>query len=160
LESFLLDRVDSTLNSVHPGVETALFPRQGQGPGPAPGADFRSLFNSIPGDCIEVRTLKQAVVGLGCIPQFGNPAARPGPKLPATVSLPASPNTPEGDRVAFFTVPAVTGSGSYRVRASIEAHGPNRILLIAAPLSDLNSTLHRLLLIELAVTAVVLAAMT
>jgi two-component system OmpR family sensor kinase len=62
--------------------------------------------------------------------------------------------------VRFFTAPALSGGGSYRVRASIEANTPNRILVIAAPLNELNSTLHRLLLIELAVTAVVLAAMT
>jgi len=62
--------------------------------------------------------------------------------------------------VTFFTVPALSGGGSYRVRASIEANTPNRILIIATPLNELNSTLHRLLLIERAVTAIVLAAMT
>ena len=54
----------------------------------------------------------------------------------------------------------MSGDGSYRVRASIEGRAPNRILLIAAPLNDIMSTLHRLLLIELLVTALVLAAMT
>jgi two-component system OmpR family sensor kinase len=160
LESFLLDRVESSLNAVHPGVEGALFQQSGEGPGGhGPDGDFRGLFNSIPGDCIEVRQLNQAIVGAACIPQFGHPTAAPGPKLPAKVSLPTRANTADGDRVTFFTVPALSGGGSYRVRASIETHAPNRILFIAAPLSDLNSTLHRLVLIELAVTAAVLAAM-
>src|SRR5262249_37624413 len=52
------------------------------------------------------------------------------------------------------------GGGSYRVRAPIEANTRNRLLIIATPLNELNSTLPRLLLIELAVTAIVLAAMT
>jgi two-component system, OmpR family, sensor kinase len=158
LKSFLLDRVESTLNSVHPGIEGALFPRPGQGPGP--GGDFRSLFNAIPGDCIEVRRLNQTITGAACVPKFGHSTAAPGPKLPATITLPPKASTPEGDRVKFFTAPSLSGGGSYRVRASIEASVPNRILLIAAPLDEVNSTLHRLLLIELAVTAVVLAAMT
>jgi two-component system OmpR family sensor kinase len=161
LKSFLLDRVESTLNSVHPGVEGALFPRPGQGPGPGPGGgDFRALFNAIPGDCIEVRRLNQTITGATCVPVFGHNTAAPGPKLPAKITLPTKPTSPEGDRVKFFTAPALSGGGSYRVRASIEANTPNRILIIATPLNELNSTLHRLLLIELAVTAIVLAAMT
>jgi two-component system OmpR family sensor kinase len=161
LKSFLLDRVESTLNSVHPGIEGALFPQPGAGPGPpGSGDDFRGLFNSIPGDCIEVRRLDQTITGAGCVPEFGHTAAAPGPKLPATITLPTKASNPRGDRVKFFTAPALSGGGSYRVRASIEANVPDRILLIAAPLNEVNSTLHRLLLIELAVTAVVLAAMT
>jgi two-component system, OmpR family, sensor kinase len=157
LESFLLDRVETTLDGVHPGVEQALFPRQR--PGPGRGDDLRGLFTSIPGDCIEVRRLNQTVVGAACIPEFAQSAPAPGPKLPATVKLPATANTPDGDRVSFFTVSALSGGGSYRVRASVEPSAPNRILMIAAPLDDVHSTLHRLLLIELAVTAIVLAAM-
>jgi two-component system, OmpR family, sensor kinase len=163
LESFLLNRVDSTLSAVHPGVENALFPGQGQGqgqgPGPGPNDDFRGLFNSIPGDCIEVRQLNQKIVGATCIREFGQSTAAPGPELPAKITLPARANVSDGDRVTFFTAPALSGGGSYRVRASIEPRAPNRILVIATPLNELNSTLHRLLLIELAVTAIVLAAM-
>ena len=161
LRAFLFDRIDSTLNSVHPGVENALFPPSGpSGPGPGPGGNLQELFNSIPGDCIQVRRLGQAILTEGCIPRFGQTKPAPGPKLPARIELPSHANTSEGDRVTFLTVPAISGGGSYRVRASIEGRAPNRILLIAAPLADVNSTLHRLLLIELLVTAVVLAAMT
>ena len=98
LESFLLDRVESSLNAVHPGVEAALFGRPGQG-GPGPGGarggggDLRCLFTSIPGDCIEVRRLNQAVVGSACIPQFGQSESAPGPKLPKTISAARDPNT-------------------------------------------------------------------
>jgi two-component system OmpR family sensor kinase len=160
LKSFLFDRIDNTLNSVHPGVENALFP--GRGPGPGPGGDghIPDLFTSIPGDCIAVRRLNQSTISSGCIPPFGTSVSAPGPSYPATIDLPAKPNGANGDRIAFFTTKAVSGGGSYRVRASIEGSAPNRMLLIAAPLNDVTSTLNRLLLIEILVTAIVLAAMT
>ena len=53
---------------------------------------------------------------------------------------------------------AQSGDGRYRVRASIEPQEPSFILILAAPLRSVDSTLHRLLLIELLVTASVLAA--
>ena len=163
LKSFLYDRIDSTLNSVHPGVENALFGDgrglNGGGPGGGGhGGDLGQLFGSIPGDCVQLRTLNETVVGQTCIPTFGNPVA-PAPKYPPELSLPASSNSSDGDRVGFLTVPAVSGGHSYRVRASVEARAPNRILLIAAPLNDVESTLHRLLLIEVGVTVAVLASM-
>jgi two-component system, OmpR family, sensor kinase len=99
------------------------------------------------------------VLKQGCIPELGSDTAAPGPKLPATIEIPAATNG-EGDRVTFFTAPATTGGDRYRVRASIESHTPNRILIIAAPLASVDSTLHRLLLIELLVTIAALAAMT
>ncbi len=164
LRSFLFDRVDSTLNSTHIGVETALLGQRGPGPqrspGPGPGS-IQELFNQIPGYCIQVRRLNGTVVPpQGCIPEFGETKAPPGPRLPATIDMPAQPNTADGDTVRFLTVPATSGGERYRVRASIEAHDPNRVLLIAAPLNGVDSTLHRLILIELLVTAIALAAMT
>ncbi len=163
LRSFLLDRVDSQLNSTHPGVDSVLFHRPGlAGPGPVggPGGNIQALFDSIPGDCIELRRENQTVVNQGCIPEFGQTSAAPGPELPATVAMPASPNTPQGDKVKFFTVDALSGGGRYRVRASVEANAPNFIVLLATPLGGLDGTLHRLLLVELLVTAFVLASMT
>jgi two-component system OmpR family sensor kinase len=53
----------------------------------------------------------------------------------------------------------VSGSGHYRVRASEEVQYPGYLFLIAQPLNSVDSTLHRLLLIEILVTAVVLAAL-
>jgi two-component system, OmpR family, sensor kinase len=158
LSSFLYDRVDSTLNANHQAIENTLEgPNRRPGPGPGPGS-VQQLLRSIPGYCIETRTLKQVILLQNCVPEIGEQAA-PGPKLPATITLPAATNG-EGDRVAFFTVPATSGGERYRVRASIESHVPNRILVIAAPLASVDSTLHRLLVIELLVTIAALAAIT
>jgi two-component system, OmpR family, sensor kinase len=156
LRSFLFDRVDSTLNAAHPGVEQAVFGDGGgddhHGPGP------EQLGATVPGDCIQVRHANGAVVASRCIAAFPGATTSPKPRYPATVSFPRRPNTAQGDRVTFLTVPAVSGGGRYRVRASIERNAPNYVLLIAAPLKDADSTLHRLVFIELLVTALVLGA--
>ena len=136
-----------------------LFPSRGPLPGgPGRGGDLQAL--SIPGYCIQLRQTNQTILQSVCIPQFGDSEAAPGPKLPATVTLPAASNSDDGDRVKFFTTGATSGGDRYRIRASVEPSAPNRILLIAAPLNSVDSTLHRLLLIELLVTAIALIAMT
>jgi len=153
LRSFLLDRTDSTLESSHPIVEGNLFgrPRDEQGGGPAgrgaPGVDY-----------IEARTLTGHIIESGPAYEFGEETTPPPPKLPAKLDLPKSVDS-EGDRVRYFTVSAQSGDLDYRVRAAIERRFPNRILLMATSLSGVESTLHRLLLIELLVTGAVLAAL-
>ncbi|HJQ75282.1 MAG TPA: HAMP domain-containing sensor histidine kinase [Gaiellaceae bacterium] len=148
LRSYLVGQVDSTLDQVHVGIESAVF----GGPG-GPSA------TQVPGDCVQVRRLGGSASKPVCFPAFRGEEEQPLPKLPADVSLPSHANTHEGDRVTYFTVPTVSEDGQYRVRASEEAQHPGYVLLIAQPLRNVNSTLHRLLLIELLVTAVVLAAL-
>ncbi|HEY3961218.1 MAG TPA: HAMP domain-containing sensor histidine kinase [Gaiellaceae bacterium] len=159
LRSFLIQRVDSTLNSTHAGVESVMFARQGNH-GANDNDDIGALLGSIPGYCIQVRTLQQTSVRAVCIPQFGETTAPPTPSFPTVVTLPARPNSGDGDRVRFYTVSAADSNDRYRVRASIEGTNPNNILLIAAPLHGVDDTLHRLLLIELLVTAVALGGLT
>jgi two-component system, OmpR family, sensor kinase len=137
LSSYLVDQVDNTLNQVQ-------F---------SPSAQ-------VPGDCAQVRRLDgSGSSALNCVPAFRGYEQPPPPKLPAHVSLPAHANTPDGDRVSYFTVSALSGSGRYRVRASEEVENPGYLLLIAQPLTSEDNTLHRLFLIELLVTAVILAAL-
>jgi two-component system OmpR family sensor kinase len=136
LSSYLLGQVDNTLNQV----------------------DF-SPSGQVPGDCVQVRQISGASTSIRCPPAYPGYQQPPLPKLPAHVSLPSHPNTPSGDRVSYFTVPAVSGSGHYRVRASEEVQYPGYLLLIAHPLGAEGSTLHRLLWIEILVTAIVLAAL-
>jgi two-component system, OmpR family, sensor kinase len=148
LSSYLLGQVDTTLNQVHVGIESAVFEQSG---GPTP--------TQVPGDCVQLRQLDGAVIGTRCFPAYPGEQHPSAASLPEQVSLPSSPNTAEGDRVNFFTVSAVSGSGRYRVRASEEAQHPGFVLLIAQPLRAVDSTLHRLLVIEILVTVVVLAAL-
>jgi two-component system, OmpR family, sensor kinase len=151
LRSFLFDRIDNTIDAAHQGVEAAVF---GGGSGPAP---FQTLTATVPGDCIQVRRLDGSVVGSTCIPAFRGASSPRPPDLPARISIPKG--HPGVDRVARFNVHAVRGGDRYRVRASIEPQAANYILIIAAPLSSVDSTLHRLFLIELLVTVAVLAAL-
>jgi two-component system OmpR family sensor kinase len=158
LRSFLLHRTDSTLEASHPNVERAAFGPQGgesddggRGPGPAgaggPGIDY-----------YQVRTLSGQVLASRVVPQLAQQRTEPPPKLPADVTVPSQPDA-QGDRVSYFTVPATSGGGRYRVRAAIERRAPNEILLIASSLNGVDGTLHRLGLIELLVTGAVLVAL-
>jgi two-component system, OmpR family, sensor kinase len=148
LRSFLFNRVDNTLNAVHPAVEQSVFHEHGPQPDEIAPAGY----------CVQVRTLAGRTVANGCEGAPGE-EAEAAPRYPTTVSLPSHANGGEGDRVRFSTIGEVRGEGSYRLRASIEGDHPNELLLIAAPLTSENNTLHRLLLIELLVTAAVLGAM-
>jgi two-component system OmpR family sensor kinase len=147
LSSYLVGQVDGTLNQVHVGIESAVFGGQGGPP------------EQVPGDCVELRRIGGGATDPSCFRAFPGQAEQPAPKLPAHISLPSGPNTSGGDRVRFLTVPAISEDGYYRVRASEEAQHPGYVLLIAQPLGAVDSTLHRLLLIELLVTGIVLAAL-
>jgi two-component system, OmpR family, sensor kinase len=150
LRSFLLDRVDSTLEAGHVQVEHIAFGdadgldggdgRRGPGP-PAQGVDW-----------YQVRTLSGGVVSGRFLVGGGSP-----PSVTEEIETPAESTSDRGsDRVSYFTVSSENGSTSYRIRASIEPEHPNRIFLLASSLHDVQATLHRLLLIELLVTLAVL----
>lgn len=149
LRSFLIARTDSSLTEAHLGIQRALQ-------NPRPRGDYEGdLLSAAPGDYVELRRLDGAVLASGTVERPGA-AVPPPPSLPRTIAL---PTVPAGvDRVRSFTVPAVSGGDRYRVRASIETQQPGEILLIAAPLHEVDATLNRLLWIELLVTALVLAA--
>jgi two-component system OmpR family sensor kinase len=150
LRSFLLSRVDKTLAAAHVQVERDAFGDQGHGHGP--GGDDRSGPPAAGVDWYQVRTLSGNVlqggflVGGGSAPNVGK------------VSVPSRPAAGGPERVSYFTVSAQDGSTRYRVRASVDAQSANDVLLLAASLDDVYSTLHRLLLIELLGTLSVLAA--
>jgi two-component system OmpR family sensor kinase len=154
LRSFLLARVDTTLEAAHPQVEQRAFPQPGGAPGDGQGgaADV-SLGPPAQGvDWYQVRTLAGRKVEGGFLVGGGSP-----PRLPAQIAIPLQPSGPDNERSTFFTVHSRSGSIDYRVRASIETQHPNLVLVIASSLKDAEGTLHRLLLIELLATLSVLA---
>ena len=157
LRSFLVQRIDNTLTASHPGVENAAFRSDEGQVEPGTDRDIGGQLGSLGGDCVEVRTLSGIVVKHACIPEFGETKKPPVPAYPQTVDLPSKPSTREGDRVTFLDVPSHDGDTTYRVRASIEGDQPGFVLFIAAPLSSVDSTLHRVLLVELLATIAVLA---
>ena len=162
LRSFLLDRVDKTLEAGHVQVEHSAFgepagPGQGRrgghgdGFGNGPPGDFGPPAQGV--DWYQVRTLSGQVVRGGFLVGGGSP-----PKVAAQVRLPdAATSGRDHERVRYFTVSSRDGETSYRVRASIEPQQPASLLLIGTSLGDVFGTLHHLLLIELLVTAAVLA---
>ena len=149
LRSYLLDRVDSGLEAGHRGFEHPA-PSGGHhdtdagdhhGP-PAQGVDW-----------YELRTLRGRILKQGFLIGGGS-----APSVPAKVRLPTRANG-EDELVSYFDAPARNGDGSYRVRASIEPERPHQVLLVATSLSGVESTLHRLILIEAIATAAVLVAL-
>jgi two-component system OmpR family sensor kinase len=134
LRSFLVHQVDVRLEAGHGGAEG--------GPGPPPqGIDWvgvGSLDGQVRGRCLVS----------DCSP----------PRLPTTIRVADHPNA-HGERTAYLTVSSRNHEDEYRVRASIEPQSPDSVLFVATSLGGVNSTLHRLLFIELLATAAVLAAL-
>jgi two-component system OmpR family sensor kinase len=157
LRSFLLSRTDRSLDTDHRAVESVLQGKE---------SSCDEIGRSVPGVFVQLRTrdtgrvvCSTGVLDLSHVPGADHP--RPGPlpqrsppKLPATIThLPR--RGPEPTR--YFDASATKGGSHYRVRASLDPE-LEYMLVVATPLDDVYSTLHRLLLIELLVTAAVLAA--
>src|SRR5581483_2719748 len=154
LRGFLIGRLDNSLESAFHSLTTELPVGKTQGVNPATITTYEG--GVIPGDCVQVRQLSGQVVSSRCLKQYQQATFPPGPSYPRRLGLPATPST---HTVHYFTVPAVRGTGHYRIRSSIEKGQPNYALLIATPLTGVDGTLHRLLVIEVVVTTVVLLAL-
>ena len=145
LRSFLVDRVDESLTAAHRPLIQSLF-------GPldrSPGSDAGALAAAAPGAYVELRAPDgSALVSQSTRGEF----ATSRPSLPDRVSG-LSSNSDES--ATFFTVDSARGgNGQFRVRA--ERLPDDSVLMVALPLNDVNSTLHRLLWTEILVTAAVL----
>ncbi|HET6793731.1 MAG TPA: HAMP domain-containing sensor histidine kinase [Acidimicrobiales bacterium] len=167
LRSFLLGRVDASLQQTHVPVERTAGRLAGadvggpagrpQGPPVAQdhGDDGFGAFGSAAADTfVEVRTPGGQVVGTT------QPYYRPGgagpysPALPVTITGFRDDLDPQ-EPTTYFNAPAAQADGpTFRVRASVLGDG--NILVLAAPLSDTAGTLRHLLWTELAVTGAAL----
>ena len=159
LRSFLFDRTDSSLDAAHHAVEAELRrPHGPRGPGGGGDAGFRLRRAAAPGTYVELRRLDGTVITSGTIRDFGADEARPPPRLAQDIDAPSGDGGGGGEAARYFTADATSGGDRYRVRASVVPGAEGVLLIMGAPLRDVDSTLHRLLLIELLVTALVLAA--
>jgi two-component system OmpR family sensor kinase len=145
LRSFLVDRVDESLAAAHRPLIQSLF-------GPldrSPGSDAGALAAAAPGAYVELRAPDgSALVSKSTRGEF----ATARPLLPSQVSGLGSSSDASA---TFFTVDSARGgNGEFRVRA--ERLPDDSVLMVALPLNDVNSTLHRLLWTETLVTAAVL----
>jgi two-component system OmpR family sensor kinase len=149
LRSFLIDRVDQSLIAAHKPLLRSLF----EGPLPvAPGQserDAAALGAAAPGAFIELRDASGFVLVKGSTRgEFSHDT----PRLPYQVD--GLERAGDQGR-AFLTVESSDNGGSdFRVRAERLSDGS--LLLVALPLDDVNSTLHRLVVIEVVVTGAVL----
>jgi two-component system OmpR family sensor kinase len=131
LKSFLFDRIDTSVTA-----NARLLANDRGNP--------RDLIQAVAANAGTYLGVIQQGTGAQWLP-IGAPGDRPAaaPKVTGAVPL---------DRP--FTADAASGGLRYRVIA--ESRGPDTIL-IAAPLTDLNATLSRLLVIEAIVTVTVIA---
>ncbi len=148
LQSFLVDRTDKSLDDAHHAVDAGLH---------RPHRAGSAIDAGVPGYYVQVRRPNGTVVVSAFDSRFGGDDDDPPPNLPKSVQLHESDQAPAGqeERVAYFTTSADEGD-RYRVRAWTQS-GSAYTFFVAAPLKDVDSTLHRLLLIELLVTGLVLA---
>jgi two-component system, OmpR family, sensor kinase len=146
LRRFLVDRVDESLDAAHGPLVRSLYGPPGRGPNPA---DAGALAAAAPGAFVELR----AADGLVLVSQSTRGEFTTSrPRLPKRVS---ELDVSSDDPTAFFTVDSARGGSSdFRVRA--ERLADDSLLMVALPLDDVDSTLQRLLWIEVIVTAAVL----
>ena len=154
LRSFLLSRVDSQLESGHQAIEqqlehqAGLFPGGGGG-GPVPGGgpqDGGGLGGppGLPsGTWASLFSASGAAVGSPYV-IGGSDEARSQPSLPSHLPAVTQQSPTE------YTVGGNGGVSHYRVYEEVAAVGGN-LLVVAIPLDDVDSTLSRLLLLELAI---------
>ena len=145
LRSFLLDRVDRTLEASSSGVARALT-RGGPARGPGGFGALGQAGQLTPGLYVEVRDPQGTKL-------FGQTLAPPGEQARAP-QLPASIDASDGP--VQETVGAAGGGGSgFRVRAQ-ELPFNLGVLILAAPLEETDATLDRLAMIEVLVAIAVL----
>jgi two-component system OmpR family sensor kinase len=163
LRSFLLNQVDQSLQLDHGPIEECLLSGCSGGPpgtagglGGGGGGGGGGPFRLAPGTFLEVRPLSGTQAEYPAIESN----EQLSPRLAATITGFSVKNDLGGEPTIYFNAPSADKGGpEFRVRASELSNGDQ--LILAIPLSDTYATLHRLLLIELAVSggAIILAGM-
>ncbi|HLG72951.1 MAG TPA: hypothetical protein VK009_21235, partial [Chloroflexota bacterium] len=103
-------------------------------PGPLPPGTYAALVDS------SGAVIQQQSFGFTSEQQSAHPT------LPNPVPLPSGRGAP-----VFLTLPGANGAGSYRAVVARADDAVNGDVLVATPLTDVQSTLQRLVLLELGV---------
>jgi two-component system OmpR family sensor kinase len=143
LRSFLVDRVDRTVTGGARAIEHSL--ERGR---PGPGG-FDAIGAANPG------------IYIGSVDTGGRISWAPIGTRPGETPLPQPDLSVERATGAAvgghpFTVAAVSGGTRFRVQ--LEPLRSSQVLIVAAPLDEVDDTLHQLLVVELVVALSVLAA--
>jgi len=159
LRSFLLSRLDQQLVAAPPAVNRALVVCANQAANPLFGSASAGCQLPLglapqvpPGTFGELRTADGSEIHgfFGAGPQG---AAQPVPQLPAALPVSADAQNP-----SIFTVTG-RGPGGATYEAVAVPTDRGGIVVVAVPLSDISQTLGRLVLIELLVSAAVVAGL-
>jgi two-component system OmpR family sensor kinase len=145
LRKSLYTRVDQSLDSSHATLEQAAQSAGGTG-------EARVAVLA-PGTFFELRDADGRVVGTPVAARESGGRAEI-PKLPLHIGGLAAPSGPGEARTYFNAGPVDAGGPEFRVRASVLPGGG--LLIVATSLHDTIDTLHKLLVIEIAVTAAAL----
>ncbi len=150
LRSFLVDRVDQQLRDARTPVGFALT-ADAQRPGLPVGETPRGLRQLPPGTYGELRDASGEV--LGAVTYSYSDVEQPTPDLPSP--LPGA----EYDGMTLFTTGA-SGEAGVSFRVLVQGlPGIERVFIIAVPLTDVQQTLGRVLMIEVLVTVVALVGL-
>ncbi len=143
LRTFLVDRVDNQAQGSAEAIAQSI--EHGGRVGPAV---FDAISAANPG--VWVGGAAGGKVSWATVRTRPGQTPLPQPDLPAGRTSVAAAGKP-------FTVAAVLGDTKYRVRLQ-PIEGLSQLLVVALPLNETKATLHRLLIVELAVAASILLA--
>ena len=150
LRSFLIDRVDQQLEDARQPVAMALT-APGQGPNYAFGGDPSRRRQIPPGTYGELRAADGTVLDWVTISYAD--VEQPTPALPSPL-----PGSAESGVTRFTT--GATGDERTRFRVLVQGFPEaGRVFVVAVPLTDVQQTLGRLLVIEALVTVAALAGL-
>jgi two-component system OmpR family sensor kinase len=152
LQRSLISELDTT---IYGGVLPAAGYMSG-GPGEHPPSQ-RDFGNLPIGTYIELRDQdgRTVLYPLQQLHYLGTAPTSAYPDLPGTLS-------PHGiDEVNFATIRGENGVGSYRMAYVRLSRGsvPNAVVIVAAPMTGVDSTLSQLLILEVSISALVVLAM-
>jgi two-component system OmpR family sensor kinase len=147
LQSFLVGRIDDQLTSGHAEATRALG-----GPGPGPGGRQGSTFPV--GTVVERVKPDGTVVALSVTYPNGSSPSDARPVLPRLL-----PTEGMDDLVSPYTVPGTNGVSQFRITDWPENFFGGDYVVLAIPLTEVQTTLSQLLLLEALVTVVVVAGM-